>query len=87
MQVDLPLENNTEWRKKKMKAPKQRNTEARIYAKLVEIRDILHEYNPDCTYLTLSIVNNHIAFNNAYFDDILSDAALSINFTEPREEE
>ena len=40
--------------------------EARILEKLLEIRDIMMEYDPSSTYLILAIADNLLFFNNNY---------------------
>ena len=43
--------------------------EARILEKLLEIRDIMMEYDPSSTYLSLTISDNLLFFNNNYWED------------------
>lgn len=42
--------------------------EARILEKLLEIHDIMMEYDPSSTYLNLTISNNMLSFNNNYWE-------------------
>lgn len=42
--------------------------EARILEKLLEIRDIMMEYDPSSTYLNLTISDNMLSFNNNYWE-------------------
>lgn len=42
--------------------------EARILEKLLEIRDIMLEYDPSSTYLNLTILDNMLSFNNNYWE-------------------
>jgi hypothetical protein len=39
-----------------------------ITEKLLEIRKIYKEYNPNGDYLTAHITNNHVDFNNEYWE-------------------
>ena len=43
--------------------------EARILEKLLEIHDIMMEYDPSNTYLSLTILDNLLSFNNNYWED------------------
>ena len=42
--------------------------EARILEKLLEIHDIMMKYDPSNTYLTLTILDNMLSFNNNYWE-------------------
>lgn len=42
--------------------------EARILEKLLEIHDIMMEYDPSSTYLNLTISANMLSFNNNYWE-------------------
>ena len=49
-----------------------------IVAKIKEIAEIYREYNPDGTYLTMSIFDGRITVNNSYYDEKSVDANKKI---------
>lgn len=51
--------------------------EKQIYEKITEILDIMEDYNPDNTYLTISVLGGYVQFNNEYWD---KDMEKQINF-------
>ena len=54
--------------------------ERKIFEHMAAIRDIRDEYCPDDNYLTLTILDDSIAFNNSYFEHLNDEAFHVINF-------
>jgi hypothetical protein len=47
----------------------RKECEKRIAEKVREIEQIVKEYNPECKYVGMSIVDGFIVMHNAYFGD------------------
>ena len=56
---------------------KREECEKQIYEKITEILDIVKDYNPDNTYLTISVLGEYVQFNNEYWN---KDRNNSINY-------
>lgn len=45
----------------------RKECEKQIYEKITEILDIVKDYNPDNTYLNISVLGVYVHFNNEYW--------------------
>lgn len=61
--------------------------EARILEKLLEIQDIMLEYDPSSTYLSLAITDKGLFFNNNFWEDNVDKTIDFSIFNSPRKEE
>lgn len=47
----------------------RKQCEKKIRALMIQIDKVYHEYNPEGTYLNLSIVDDNLMANNSYYSD------------------
>lgn len=57
-----------------------------ILSKLKEIHEIVNEYNPDSEYLSVSVFNDRIFFNNNYWEDGVPKLDMQFFYDEEKEQ-